>query len=73
MERVDGYYWTQMSYMGVWVIGLYREVNGHGLWFLPGLATPLESNQFKYIADQRLSHPSEMNGVSRIWVPDQIV
>lgn len=72
MERIEGYYWLQMQYMSVWVIGLYKILNGRGAWYLPGLPGGLDSSQFKYIADRPLSHPNEMQGEARIWVPDTL-
>lgn len=72
MEKRDGYYWVQMEYMSVWVVGLYRKVNGRALWFLPGLAEPLETAQFKFVSEWPISHPNEMQGASRIWVPDSV-
>jgi hypothetical protein len=69
---MEGYYWVQMNYMSVWVIGLYKIFNNRGHWYLPGLPGGLEAGTFKYIADVPIPHPNEMHGECRIWVPDTL-
>lgn len=73
MERIEGYYWVRMKYAGgVWVIGLYRVFNGVSHWFLPGMVEALVSDQFDFISPHPISHPGEMQGESKIWLPDSV-
>ena len=77
MKRLKGYYWVQMHplYTGVmeaiWVVCLYNEINGIGLWLAPGLAEPLTDAHFKTISEQPLQLPVPQPESSILWTPGQ--